>query len=59
MGRSGDENWVDHISEHSAGGPGRLWAAIDARGGEGAVPQVIYDDPGPMLLNGRSHTRTP
>ena len=24
-GRSGDENWVDHIGEHSAGGLGRLW----------------------------------
>jgi hypothetical protein len=23
--QSCDENWVDHIGEHSAGGPGRLW----------------------------------
>jgi hypothetical protein len=23
--QSGDENWVDHIGEHSSGGPGRLW----------------------------------
>jgi hypothetical protein len=32
MGRSGDENWVGHIGEHNAVGPGRLWVAMDARG---------------------------
>jgi hypothetical protein len=56
--RSGDENWVDQIGEHSAGGPARLWAAIDARRGVGAPVRVgIYRPPVPVLLNWRTRIR--